>query len=136
VSPQANGYVAAEIEANSNFEIELRGANLEDDDDRPLSRWTSVSARRAWKQAERQADEFVQQSRGWDDAGPGEVSVEPQEAGDSTEAASPSNTTVVLVGATVAGAFVPPVTGPIAEFANVRLGRAARLFRKFGNKPK
>ncbi|MBS0206358.1 MAG: hypothetical protein JSS49_26005, partial [Planctomycetes bacterium] len=106
--------------------------------------WSSTSARRAWRRAERMTDDFVQQT--------GLVDELPDSGIQTDESATDSDSTIAshgteaqanagavfLVGATVAGALVTTTgtgrRGP--QEVAARLSRAARLFRKFATKPK
>ena len=111
--------------------------------------WSSMSARRAWKHAERLTGEFVEQHpRDLGDLH-SQGSAEATEEADALEVAEATGTSggemtlanagaVALVGATIAGiSGSKSLEGQRAvQAVATRLGRAARLFRRFGVKSK
>jgi hypothetical protein len=98
-----------------------------------MSGWKSMSARRAWRRAERVADEILEQSR---EAG---VVVADDHDTDAV-AADEGQTSQASVGAAVvAGAVfvgLGEAKSKVVDEVTARFSRAARLFRRLGSKPK
>ena len=95
-----------------------------------------MSARRAWKQAERLTEEVFEQSQHHNYA-PTEDSTSLQvAAADDAGGVHASAGAAALMGIVATGLAGSRTGSSIIEEATARFGRAARLFRKLGNKPK
>ncbi|HEY4258918.1 MAG TPA: hypothetical protein VGM98_02110, partial [Schlesneria sp.] len=98
--------------------------------------WKSMSARRAWKQAERLTEEVFDQSRHASAAATGDGASLQTSADGDAEGVHASAGAAVLMGIVATGLAGSRTGNNIIEEATARFGRAARLFRKLGNKPK
>jgi hypothetical protein len=98
--------------------------------------WKSMSARRAWKQAERQTEEVFEQSQHHKSAAIDDGTSLQVAAADDSEGVHASAGAAVLMGIVATGLAGSRTGNRIIEDATARFGRAARLFRKLGNKPK
>jgi hypothetical protein len=98
--------------------------------------WKSMSARRAWKQAERLTEEVFEQSQHHNSAATIDGVPFQAAAADDAEGVHASAGAAVLMGIVATGLAGSRTGNSIIEEATVRFSRAARLFRKLGNKPK
>ncbi|MDB5341692.1 MAG: hypothetical protein JWP89_69 [Schlesneria sp.] len=101
-----------------------------------MNGWKSMSARRAWKQAERLTEEVFEQSQHQNSAAAGEANPLESAAADDGQSTHASAGAAVVMGTAVAGLAGLRTGNRIIEEATARFGRAARLFRKLGSKPK
>jgi len=130
-----------EGEAGSQGESSVQVSRFDDESHTPWNGWSSVAARRAWKRAERVADDMADRAE-WStdemplvDETPAETIVS-SSSGDEHALAGGSvmliGAAAVLVGATSTATDVRQTVQQVSA----KLSRAARLFRKYSNKPR
>eukprot|EP00456_Euglypha_rotunda_P017462 TRINITY_DN15_c0_g1_i14.p1 TRINITY_DN15_c0_g1~~TRINITY_DN15_c0_g1_i14.p1 ORF type:complete len:691 (-),score=151.21 TRINITY_DN15_c0_g1_i14:987-3059(-) len=98
-----------------------------------LNGWKSMSARRAWRQAEWAADEFIEQTRQLETVNCDGNVIETL-AADEGVSVHASVGAAVVAGAVIVG--LGDAKKKVVDEVAARFGRAARLFRRLGSKPK
>ena len=128
-----------EGEAGSRGDSSRQASHIDDESRTPWNGWSSVAARRAWKRAERVADDTADRAEWSADDSPlvEETSAETIVASSSGDHHALAGGSVMLIGAAavLVGATSTDVRQTVLR-VSAKLGRAARLFRKYTNKPR